>query len=91
MAKEKVFVTGDMTVQEIVDLYPMTVEVLTEWGLGCSTCHIGAIETIEEGALAHGFTEEEVQEIVHDLNEIAKETKDMKPEEAEEKEMKETA
>ena len=72
----KALVTGDMTVQEIVELYPMTVEVLSEWGLGCSTCHIGAIETIEEGALAHGFTPEEVDEIIHDLNEIALESKD---------------
>lgn len=71
MAKKKTLVTGDMTVQEIVELYPMTVEVLAEWGLGCSTCHIGMIETIEEGALAHGFMPEEVEEIVSDLNEIA--------------------
>ncbi len=82
MTKKKTLVTGDMTVQEIVDLYPMTVEILTEWGLGCSTCHIGAIETIEEGAFAHGFTEEEVAEIIHDLNEIAIENAEYKKEEA---------
>lgn len=71
MPQTKQLVTGDMTVQEIVELYPLTVEVLAEWGLGCSSCHIGAIETIEEGALAHGFTPEEVEEIVNDLNEMA--------------------
>ncbi len=83
MTNKKTLVTGDMTVQEIVDLYPMTVEVLTEWGLGCSTCHIGAIETIEEGAFAHGFTEEEVGEIIHDLNEIAIENAEFKKEQPE--------
>lgn len=71
MPKTLSLVTGDMTVQEIVELYPLTVEILAEWGLGCSACHIGAIETIEEGAFAHGFSQEEVDEIIHDLNEAA--------------------
>jgi hybrid cluster-associated redox disulfide protein len=66
-------VHGDMTVQEITDTFPSAAEVLAEWGLGCSMCHIGEIESIEEGAMAHGFTDEEVQEIIHDLNEAAKE------------------
>jgi hybrid cluster-associated redox disulfide protein len=80
MPKAKRLVTGDMTVQEIVELYPTTVEILAEWGLGCSACHIGAIETIEEGAFAHGFTQEEVDEIIHDLNETAIREKAMEEE-----------
>ncbi len=72
---EQILVTGEMTIQEIIDLYPLTMEVFAEWGLGCATCHIGAIETLEEGALAHGFAPEEVEEIISDLNDIAHECK----------------
>ncbi len=79
--KEEKLVTGDMTVQEIIELYPLTMEVLGEWGLGCATCHIGAIETIEEGAMAHGFDAEEVEELINDLNEIANEEKKVRTEE----------
>lgn len=62
-----------MTIQEIIELYPFTMEVFAEWGLGCATCHIGAFETIEEGAIAHGFTAEEVEDILDDLNTMAEE------------------
>jgi len=70
---EKKLITGDMTIQEIVELYPLTMEVFAEWGLGCATCHIGAFETLEEGAIAHGFLPEEVNDILEDLNTMAEE------------------
>jgi hybrid cluster-associated redox disulfide protein len=84
MTKKKL-ITGEMTIQEIIELYPFTMEIFAEWGLGCATCHIGAFETVEEGALAHGFSAEEVDEILDDLNTMAEEEK--KEKERREKEM----
>jgi len=69
----KKLVTNDMTIAEIIELYPMTAEVFTDWGLNCAMCHIGAIETIEEGALAHGFSSNEVTSIIEEINEVANE------------------
>lgn len=69
--KKRNLVTGDMTIQEIIELYPDTMEVFADWGLGCATCHIGAVETLEDGALAHGFSMEEVNDLIDELNEVA--------------------
>jgi hybrid cluster-associated redox disulfide protein len=80
MTKKKL-ITGEMTIQEIIELYPFTMEIFAEWGLGCATCHIGAFETVEEGALAHGFSAEEVDEILDDLNTMAEEEKKEKEKE----------
>lgn len=67
-------ITGDMTVQDILTLYPETHEVFMDWGLHCATCFVGAFESIEDGARAHGFTEEEVIELMDDLNVCAEES-----------------
>lgn len=67
-----------MTVQDIINAYPDAADILGEWGLGCSMCHIGAIETIADGAAAHGFTPEEIDDLLDDLNELAQNTKEEK-------------
>jgi hybrid cluster-associated redox disulfide protein len=69
--KKRNLITGDMTIQEAITLYPMIMEVFAAWGLGCAACHIGAIETIEEGAISHGFSPEEVENLIEELNEAA--------------------
>lgn len=65
-----------MTVAEILELYPSTLEVLSDWGLGCAHCHIGEVESIEDGVRAHGFDDEEVESLLEELNEAAKEGKE---------------
>lgn len=62
-------ITGDMTIEEIMEVHPLAADVLAEWGLGCAMCNIGAIETLEEGAMAHGFTPDEIEDIITELNE----------------------
>lgn len=74
MTKKKL-VTGGMTIQEVIELYPDTMEVFADWGLGCATCHIGAIETLEDGALAHGFAPEEVEDLIDELDTVANDMK----------------
>ena len=68
---EKKFITGEMTIAEILELYPSTMEILAEWALGCAGCHIGEIETIAEGAAAHGFDDEEIENLLEELNDAA--------------------
>ncbi|QQS59060.1 DUF1858 domain-containing protein [Candidatus Peregrinibacteria bacterium] len=76
MPEKYQLITGDMTVQDIIDTYPEAADMLGEWGLGCSMCHIGAIESIADGAAAHGFTPEEIEDLLSDLNELAKSQKE---------------
>ena len=71
MSKLKTLVTGEMTVAEVVELYPPTGEILADWGLGCAMCSIGQIETLAEGILAHGFSLEDLHTLIEELNETA--------------------
>lgn len=56
MAEKKIKITKDMTLGEVVQSFPQTVEVMMKYGLHCIGCHVAAWETLEQGATAHGIT-----------------------------------
>jgi hybrid cluster-associated redox disulfide protein len=70
-------ITEDMTIQEIFLNFPdqkdELAHVLMEAGLGCVGCAASSFETLKEGLMAHGMSEEDLQKIVSDLNSIIKE------------------
>jgi len=70
----KDLITRDMTMGEIIDMYPETSEVIQEYGLHCVNCGIAAIETIEQGAMGHGMNQDDVEMLIRDLNRIIKES-----------------
>ena len=57
-----------MSVAEILALLPEAEPVLSAYGLHCFNCSANMSETLEEGYLSHGFPEEELPDLVHDLN-----------------------
>ncbi len=57
--------TKDMSIMEVVQNYPETVEVFANAGMGCIGCAAAHFENIEQGALAHGI---DVEELMNDLN-----------------------
>lgn len=57
-----------MTVAEIVTLFPGATPILAEYGLHCSSCAIGGVETLEQGCKAHGYGDEDVDLLLGDLN-----------------------
>jgi hybrid cluster-associated redox disulfide protein len=61
-------VTREWTVAEIVNHYPQTTEVMAEYGLHCFGCSVSAIETLEEGCAGHGFSEDDIDNLVYDIN-----------------------
>jgi hybrid cluster-associated redox disulfide protein len=70
-AKKAAKITGNMTLGEAVSKYPRTMEVLFRYGLHCIGCHISAYETIEQGALAHGLSKEQVKKMIEEMNKQA--------------------
>lgn len=60
----------DWPVADIVALYPQVAPVLSEYGLHCVGCSASEFETLEEGCLGHGMTEEDVTNLVADLNDF---------------------
>jgi hybrid cluster-associated redox disulfide protein len=57
-----------MRVSEIVALLPESEPILTEYGLHCFHCPAGAVESLGEGCRGHGFSSEEISDLVADLN-----------------------
>lgn len=59
-------ITRDMTIGQVVQKYPDTVEVFLRHGLFCLGCAAANFEDIEQGAVAHGI---DVEALMTDLNE----------------------
>jgi hybrid cluster-associated redox disulfide protein len=58
-------ITKDMSIGEIVQQYPQTIEVFLRHGLMCFGCAIARFENIEQGASAHGIA---IEPLIQDLN-----------------------
>lgn len=68
-------ITKGMTLGDIVREHPECAEVLMEQGFHCLGCAMASMETLEQGAMAHGMTPKQVEELVKKLNSKAKATK----------------
>ena len=61
-------ITKKTRVNELIMKKPEAAEKLFEVGLSCVGCPMAMMETIEEGCLAHGMSQKEIDEIVKELN-----------------------
>ncbi|MAG08307.1 hypothetical protein CMO89_02445 [Candidatus Woesearchaeota archaeon] len=76
MAKEPV--TKNMTLGELVKKHPESAEIMFNYGLHCIGCHMAVTETIEQGAKAHGMSDEDVDRMVGEINETIDKPKEEK-------------
>lgn len=58
-------ITKEMSIGEVVQTYPQTIEVFLKHGLMCFGCAIAQFENVEQGALAHGIN---IDALIADLN-----------------------
>lgn len=56
MSEQKI--TNEMSIIEIAQKYPETLEVFTKFGLGCIGCAAARYENVEAGARVHGIDPE---------------------------------
>lgn len=66
----KAKITKDYNLAKLIMDFPGTDEVLLDYGLHCVGCFANAFDSIEAGSKVHGFSDEEIQEIVDRLNEF---------------------
>jgi len=64
MSEQKI--TKNMSIVEIVQQYPETLQVFAKHGLGCVGCAAARFENLEAGAKVHGL---DVNNFVEELNE----------------------
>lgn len=65
-------ITKNMTFGELIQKYPETAEILFAHGMHCIGCHIATTETIEQGAKAHGMSDEDVTAMLKEMNDKIK-------------------
>lgn len=61
-------ITATMSITEIVQKFPQTIEVFNRYGMHCLGCMASRFENLEQGALAHGI---DVAAFLKDLNAVA--------------------
>ncbi|MFA6250647.1 MAG: DUF1858 domain-containing protein, partial [Candidatus Shapirobacteria bacterium] len=67
--KTKKLITAKMLINQIVLKYPKSAKMLVaKYGFHCIGCAMGAMETLEQGAAAHGMTKKQIGKMIDDLN-----------------------
>lgn len=61
-------ITKETSIVESMNLNPNAAEILMDAGLGCIGCSMAQFETIEQGLMAHGFSNKEIDDIIEELN-----------------------
>ncbi len=65
-------ITKNTLIMELVERYPKAAEKLvTKYNFHCIGCSLAEMETLGEGAMAHGMCREEIKQMVEDLNKVA--------------------
>lgn len=66
---EKSFqISRETVISEIVEKSPKAVELLSEYGLHCLHCFANQFDTLGNGALIHGMSDEEIDEMIAEVN-----------------------
>lgn len=63
-------ITKEMSIVDVVQKYPQTVQVFRSYGMGCLGCAAARFENIEQGAAAHGI---DTNALIADLNKAVSE------------------
>ncbi|MBU4264896.1 DUF1858 domain-containing protein [Patescibacteria group bacterium] len=66
---KKVKIKKEMLIGEVVSKYPKLGKVLMEkFGFHCVGCPMAGMESLEDGAKAHGMNEKELKKMTGELN-----------------------
>lgn len=63
-------ISQKMTFAELLNEIPESAEVLMEAGMHCFGCSMSQMETIEQGALAHGLTKKQINEMMKKIERL---------------------
>lgn len=61
-----------MGIGEILEICPEAGEAMAKYGLGCFGCPMAQMESLEDGAKAHGISDEIVRKIAKEINQKLK-------------------
>lgn len=61
-------ITKEMLIGELMNKSPESGVLLFNAGMACAGCPLASQETIEQGCLAHGMSEEEINKLINAIN-----------------------
>ena len=61
-------VTKQTAIKELIEAHPETQEILMSYGLHCVGCHFSEFDTLEDGAMLHGLSDEDIELMIKDVN-----------------------
>ncbi|PID70732.1 hypothetical protein CSB37_01450 [bacterium DOLZORAL124_38_8] len=67
------FTKNDL-IADILLKVPKANEILLSYGLLCVGCHLNTHETLQDGILGHGYSMEDLENILEEINEVAQNT-----------------
>ena len=67
-------ITNDTIISEILEINPsksaLLTEMLLDFGIHCIGCGASTIETLGQGVLGHGYSEDQLNKLIKDLNKV---------------------
>ncbi len=61
------FITKDMLIGDVIEIYPEAAKALLSVGMHCVTCGVALYESVEEASYVHGLDPDDVIKVVNDM------------------------
>ncbi|MBN2052346.1 DUF1858 domain-containing protein [Candidatus Woesearchaeota archaeon] len=61
-------ITKQMLIGDIAIKYPKAVPIMFKHGMHCIGCGMTAYESLEQGCVGHGMSEQEIDAMVEEIN-----------------------
>lgn len=61
------FITKDMLIGDVIEIYPSAAKALLSVGMHCITCGVALYESVEEASYVHGLEPDDVVKVVNDM------------------------
>ena len=68
-------ITKKTTIEKAIKKDPKIAEILLESGMSCIFCPMARNETLEQGCLAHGMNQKEINKLIEKINKKTKNEK----------------
>ena len=61
------FITKDMLIGDVIEIYPSAAHALLSVGMHCVTCGVALYESVEEASYVNGLDPDDVIKVVNDM------------------------
>ena len=63
-------ISKNTLINSLLEKHPEAAEILMGYGLHCVGCHFSSFDTLEDGAMMHGLSDEDVELMLKDVNSV---------------------